>query len=376
MIGGIIMRLYHRLPFFLSAAVMGAATVFGLTGCAQNADAAQNKAAADDTEKPVIICTLFPQYDFARQIYGDEAEVKMLLSPGQESHMYDPTPKDMMAIADADMFIYTGDEMEPWAAEIVESLEDVYVLDLSQYVDLESEEAHEEASVEFVTSDDTQGDDDTEHDADTGHDADDEHTGDEEEHESDGHTAHAHDHESHHHEHSYDPHYWLNLENAAKMTEAIAKASENVDVSDRQALRARAENYESELMALDEDYHTMIEGSSRNDLVFAGRFAYGYLISHYGLIYESVYASCSAEADPSIADMTRVIDYIESEDVNTLFYEELSSGRVAQTVAEDTDVKTCVLSTAHNVSKEEFESGITFLDIMRQNYEVIREALN
>lgn len=322
-----------------------------MTGCQTSSGSdvqMSENVAQDENRKPVIICTLFPQYDFARQIYGDEADVRMLLAPGQESHMYDPTPQDMIEISHADMFIYTGDEMEPWAAQIVESLDGVKVLDLSKYVKLQAEEEHDE---------------DEEH-SDADHEGEDEHDHEE---------AHAH---HHHHEHSYDPHYWLNLENAAKMAAAIADASKELQVSDPEALQKRAEDYEAQLLAMDERYKTMIEESSRNDIVFAGRFAYGYLISHYGLSYETVYQSCSAEADPSIYDMTHVIDYIKAHQVHTIFYEELSSGRVAQTIAQDTGVDIRVLSTAHNVSKEEFDAGVTFLDIMQQNYDVLKEALN
>lgn len=351
-------------------------TVLTVGGC-QAADASgvtdskADIADADTQTKPVIICTLFPQYDFARQIYGDEADVRMLLAPGQESHMYDPTPQDMIEISNADMFIYTGDEMEPWAAQIVESLDGVKVLDLSKYVDLESEEEHEENEIQEA-DEDVHSDDEDVHSEDEDVHGDDEDVHDEVDTHEDVHESHHH----HNHEHSYDPHFWLNLDNAAKMAEAIADASAELPVKDRAALADRAGDYVAQLHAMDEKYKTMIADSSRTDIVFAGRFAYGYLISHYGLTYETVYQSCSAEADPSIYDMTRVIDYINEHQVHTIFYEELSSGRVAQTISQDTGASMKVLSTAHNVSKEDFENGITFLDIMQRNYDVLEEALN
>lgn len=346
-----------------------------ITGNGTNADSKADIADTDTQTKPVIICTLFPQYDFARQIYGDEADVRMLLAPGQESHMYDPTPQDMIEISNADMFIYTGDEMEPWAAQIVESLDGVKVLDLSKYVDLESEEEHEANEINDTEADghSDAGDEVDVHGAseEYTHDNADTHDDDADTHD-DTHAGHHH----HNHEHSYDPHFWLNLDNAAKMAEAIADASAELPVTDREALADRAKDYVTQLHAMDEKYKTMIADSSRTDIVFAGRFAYGYLISHYGLTYETVYQSCSAEADPSIYDMTRVIDYINEHQVHTIFYEELSSGRVAQTIFQDTGASMKVLSTAHNVSKEDFDNGITFLDIMQRNYDVLKEALN
>ncbi len=305
----------------LKIGLLCAAASMTLTGC---------QTEVSDDGKPEIICTLFPQYDFARQIYGDQADVTMILPPGTESHMFDPTPEDMAQISDADVFIYTGDEMEPWAAQIAESLDDtVLVLDLSQYVTLEAEaeHEHEEGILEEA------------------------------------------------HEHSYDPHYWLDLDNAQKMAQAIAALAPSLGIEDTEAVESSCERYTNKLQALDQQFFDAVDKAERTDIVFAGRFAYSYFLNRYGLSYETVYHSCSAEADPGVAEMMRVIDYIQENDVHIIFYEELSSGRVAQTIAEDTGAATAVFSTAHNVSKEEFDSGITFTDIMENNLKVLKEAI-
>lgn len=286
-----------------------------------------------DDGRPDIVCTLFPQYDFARQIYGTQADVTMLLKPGMESHMYDPTPEDMKKISEADVFIYTGDEMEPWAAQIVEGLDDsVAVLDLSEYVtlEMEEEEGHEHEHGIFEGG----------------------------------------------HEHSYDPHYWLDLSNAAAMAEAVAGLSETLDIKDREQVEKNCKDYAARLEALDEAFMEAVQASEEKDVVFAGRFAYGYLIHRYGLNYETVYQSCSAEADPSVGDMIRVIDHIYEHGTDVVFYEELSSARAAHTIAEDTGVKIMEFSTAHNVSKEDFDAGITFIDVMERNLSALKEALH
>lgn len=311
----------RRKGIVLKLCLCCAAVSMVLTGC---------QTETQDDGKPEIICTLFPQYDFARQIYGDQAEVTMLLPPGTESHMYDPTPEDMMKISNADVFIYTGDEMEPWAAEIAESLDNsVRVVDLSEYVTLEAEDEHEHEESILGEA----------------------------------------------HEHSYDPHYWLDLDNAQKMAQAIASLAPSLNIEDADAVQWAYENYADELQTLDQQFFDAVDKAKRTDIVFAGRFAYSYFLNRYGLSYETVYHSCSAEADPGVAEMMRVIDYIQENDVQIIFYEELSSGRVAQTIAEDTGVKTAVFSTAHNVSKEEMDSGITFTDIMENNLKVLKEAL-
>jgi len=282
--------------------------------------------------RPVIVCTLFPQYDFARTVFGDEAEVVMLLEPGTESHMYDPSPGDMVMISSADAFVYTGDEMEPWAARIVESLSDVRILDLSENVQLQMEDEHA--------------------------------------HETDGHDGHSH----HDHEHSYDPHFWLDMDNALAMLTAIENLATEMGV-DSEAASERVAAYREKLEELDSQYFELLERAGHRDIVFAGRFAYGYFVHRYDLDYETVYHSCSAEADPGVYDMARMIDYIRAHHTKVIFHEELSSANVARTIAADTGAKIRMLSTAHNVTREEFDAGITFYDIMKNNLDVLKEAL-
>lgn len=306
-----------------------------MTGCAKAGQMHNDKlgdkqmnSAADGGGKPVIVCTLFPQYDFARTIFGDNADVVMLLKPGMESHMFDPTPEDMVTIANADAFIYTGDEMEPWAAQIVESLSDVTIVDLSKSVSLQMEDEHDHE-----------------------------------------------DHGSKDHEHTYDPHFWLDMDNAESMITAIEMLALDMGVEDAGGVTARADDYRERLADLDSLYFDALSSAENRDIVFAGRFAYGYFVHRYDLSYETVYHSCSAEADPSVYDMARVIDYIQENGTKVIFYEELSNAAVAKTIAEDTGVQLRMLSTAHNVTKEEFDSEITFYDIMANNLDVLKEAL-
>ncbi len=281
-----------------------------------------------EDNKLSVICTLFPQYDFARYIAGEYGDVTMLLSPGQEAHMFDPTPADMEAISSCDVFIYTGDAMEGWAAQIVESLDDsVYVLDLSQYVTLREEEEHEH---------------------------------------EDGHE---------HHHGSYDPHYWLDMTNAMAMAQAIGDTLKTLDPENEDVYEQRTDAYVAQLNGLDEAFMETVQSSPRQDIVFGGRFAYSYFIHRYGLTYETVYHTCSAESDPSVSDMIRVIDYIQENHNTCIFYEELASGNVAQTIAQDTGIRTAVFTTGHNVTKDEFDQGITFIDLMERNLELLENAL-
>lgn len=280
-----------------------------------------------------VVCTLFPQYDFARAIGGDEVEVTMLLDPGTESHTFDPTPADMKKIARSDLFIYTGAVMEGWSGEIVDSLDDsVQVVDLSACVRLEEE----------IELSDEEG----------------------------------HDH-GHDHDHGgYDPHFWLDMTNAVRMVEAISDAFVDMDPANETLYRQRAQSYVDQLLLLDEAFMDAVQNGARHDIVFGGRFAYGYFVNRYGVDFETVYHTCSAQSDPSVADMIRVIDYIRSHDNPCIFYEELSNGTVAKTIARDEHIETAVFTTGHNVTKEQFANNVTFIDLMYQNLEALYRALD
>ncbi len=306
-------------------------------GCSRmenNGNASGEGTETDGTGKLQVVTTLFPQYDFARQIGGDDAEVSLVLLPGMESHMYDPTPGDMIEISEADMFIYTGAEMEPWAQELADSVDmtRVRIVDASQGVDMMKEE--------------------------------DEHDHEEE-----------HGHEEHHHEHTYDPHIWLDMHNAMQMVETIADVFCELDPAHAADYQARAEVYLEQLEALDAEIRATVAGGGRRDIVFGGRFAYGYFIHGYDLDYESVYDSCSADTEPSMAQMAEVIDYMKEHQVKYILYEELSTPNVARAIAETTGAEMLMFSTCHNVTKDDFESGVTFIDLMQQNVETLKKAL-
>lgn len=309
-----------------------------VSGCGRETE--QNSVSSD---RLTVVTTLFPQYDFARQIGGEYADVSLVLLPGMESHMYDPTPGDMIRISEADMFIYTGAEMEPWAQELADSVDmtKVQVVDASSGVSMmKEEEEHDHAD-----------DEESEHE-------------DEEEH-----------HHGHHHEHTYDPHIWLDMQNAIQMVRNIEDAFCISDPEHADYYQANAEVYVEKLTALDQELKAIVADGNRKDIVFGGRFAYGYFIHGYGLEYESVYDSCSADTEPSMAQMADVIQYMKEQHVKYVLYEELSTPNVARAIADATGAKMLLFSTCHNVTKDEFEAGTTFIDLMQQNAETLKLAL-
>ncbi len=281
----------------------------------------------DNNQKIKIIATLFPQYDFARQIAGDKAEISLLLPPGTESHTFDPKPSDIANIYNADIFIYTGEAMEPWAKKIIDGLtnEKLLVIDCSEGVD--------------IFKDDDVHDEDNE-------------------------------------DHEYDPHIWLDPSIAIDIVDKITKAICTKDYDNSEYYQLNANDYANQLKQLDNDFYEAVRNGKRDTIVFGGRFSYIYFLNHYGLNYKTVYDSCSSQAEPSISKVVEIINYIKENNIPAIYHEEFVSSKVADSIAEQTGAKSLLFSTVHNLSEEELENGATYIGIMRQNLENLKEGLN
>lgn len=280
-----------------------------------------------------IVTTLFPQYDFAKQIAGDKAEVTLLLSPGIEAHSYDPTPSDIVKINESDLFIYTGEYMETWAAQIIKSLEkDVTILDVSEGIELtRSEDEHNETNH-----------DETEHEG---------------------------------HNHIYDPHIWTSPVNAQQMVKTILNELIRIDAENEDYYRQNADNYLAELEELDASFRHVVENADIHTLYFADKFAMYYFTSEYGLSYVSAYDSCSSETEPSAKLVAKMIDEVKEDNAPAVFYAELSNHKAADTISKETGTKELLLHSCHNVSKDEFKDGATYISLMKQNLENLKAGL-
>ncbi len=290
-----------------------------LTGCTSGQQMEKPSA-----NKLQIVATLFPQYDFARQIAGDKAEVTLLLPPGAESHSYEPTPADLVKINKADLFIYTGEEMEGWVPRVLESLEGhPIILDISEGIKGHAGHDHEEA-----------------------------------------------------HQYNIDPHIFTNPRFALQMAKTLENALCQLDPAEKAGYQSRGEAYRAELEQLDKQFKTIVQEGKRNKLIFGGRFAFLYFTEAYGLEYDGVYDSCAADAEPSAADLMRIMDTVKAENIPVVYYEELSNPKTARLISEETGAKMLLLHSCHNISREELEAGATYLGLMRQNAEHIKEGLN
>ena len=293
---------------------------------------------SQNEEKIKVIATLFPQYDFAKQIGGDKVDVSLLLTPGTETHTYEPTPQDIINVNRADLYIYTGKYMEPWSDKIANSItSNTQVLDASKNINLINEEQFEK-----------------EHDI-----------VDNNEEESDN---------SHHHE--YDPHIWLNPQNAIGMVKNIEEELCNIDPQNKEYYQKNAENYINQLKSLDTEIETTIKESPKNKIAFGGTFAYAYFIQRYNLQYTSAYDSCGENSEPSVTKVKEVIDYMKENNINVIFYQELSAGKIADTISKETGATKLVFHTIHNASQEEINNGETYISLMKKNLQNLKQALS
>ncbi|WP_312813390.1 metal ABC transporter substrate-binding protein [Sedimentibacter sp.] len=312
--------------------------VIALFGCTQNQKASDLNDNDNDNEKIKIVTTLFPQYDFARQIAGDKADIALLLPPGAESHSFEPTPGDIITIGNADMFIYTGEYMEPWADRIIQSIENekLNILDVSNGITLVKEEHDHE-------------------------------------HED---TDHEHENEEHGHSHEYDPHIWTSPVIAKKMVDNIAASLCYVDPENASYYKENAENYKKQLDELDAEFSEIVKNGKHNKIYFGGRFALYYFTEEYGLEYMSAYDNCSSETEPSAHDIAKIIDEMKENKTSVIYHEELTDPKISRSICEDTGAEMLLFHSCHNVSKDDFNKGVTYLDLMKQNAENLRKGLN
>lgn len=349
-----------------------------LSGCGGQNKISGSKSAqgpAEDTGKISIVTTIFPPYDFVREIAGDHVELKMLLKPGEESHSYEPTPQDMIAIQKSDVFIYTGGENDVWVEAVLSSMPDSdrLTLKLVDCVDTVEEE-HVEGMKESPghTHADHAGEEHTvEEHTDEGH-TDEDHA--DEEH---GHEDHAGESELEAHSvHEIDEHVWTSPVNAALIVEQIKEVLVEADPSNRASYEKNAAAYEEALSELDQEFRNVTEHAERSMLIFGDRFPFRYFADEYGLDYYAAFPGCAGDTEPSAATMAFLIDKVKEEKVPAVLKMELSNADIANAIAEATGTEVRVFYSCHNLSAEDFENGETYLSMMQKNVETLKEVLN
>lgn len=277
-----------------------------------------------DETKLQIVCTSFPAYDFAREIAGDRAELTLLIKPGSEVHSYEPTPKDMIRIQESDLFICNGGESEQWAKTLITpELNTIYMMDCVDTV--------EESADGIYNAEDG--------------------------------------------EPELDEHVWTSPLNAIKISEEICNALCKLDTDNAEAYKTNFAAYKAQLMALDREFRQVIKNSGKHTLVFADRFPMRYFALEYGLDCYAAFPGCSSETEPSAKTVAYLIDRVRKDKIPAVLYMEFSNQKMADVICEDTGCKKLPFYSAHSVSAEQFEQGVSYLDLMRINLNSLKEAL-
>ncbi len=279
-----------------------------------------------------IISTTFPGYDFARAVTGDSTKLKMLVSPGTEIHNFEPTPQDIIDINNSDLFIYVGGESDEWVERLLENNEiptdkTLRLMDIIKPLEEEYVEGMEE----------------------------------------------EHDHD--HHEDEHDEHIWTSPVNAAKIVEAIKDKLTKIYPSEAVLYQKNAEAYVNRLFSIDYQIRGIINNSNKKELIFGDRFPFRYFSNEYGLDYFAAFPGCSEQTEASSSTIAFLIDKVKADDIKVVLKIELTDGKLANTIAEATGAKVLELNSAHNISLSDFDSGLTYTDIMEQNLKVLEEAL-
>ncbi len=277
-----------------------------------------------------IVASLFPLYDFAKNVGKDKADVILLMPPGMEPHSFEPKPADIILLNKTDIFIYTNRYMEPWAAAILKGLDNkaLVVVDSSKGLELikGSEEGHH-------------------------HEADHE--------ESEG----------------MDPHVWLDFSNAMKMVDTIAGAFAQKDPDNGAYYRANAEAYKAQLAVLDKKFVETLSRCAHREIVSGGHNTFGYLARRYRLKFVSAYSGFSPDAEPTSRDLIELTKTLRQHGLSYIFYEELLSPGIAETISRETGAKLLMLHGAHNISRDDLQKGVTFISLMNRNLENLRTGL-
>lgn len=336
---------------FLTAALLtGILSGCGTTPSA-NTEQTQNKKSLH------IVTTIFPEYDWVREVLGDQAdnaEITFLLDNGVDMHSYQPSAEDIMNISTCDVFVYAGGESDAWAADAVKNAttENMQVINL---MDVLGENAKEEEVVEGM-----QGEHDHDHDHEDG-----------EEHEHE-------DEDDHEEEPEYDEHVWLSLKNAQIFVSAIADSLSKVDPAHADTYSANASAYNSKLAQLDTAYQAAVDAAPIHTVLFADRFPFRYLVDDYGLSYYAAFSGCSADTQASFDTIIFLTDKVNELGLHSILTIENSDDKIANTIIQNTqshDQQIRVLNSMQTVTSQDIASGTTYLSVMEENLDVLSAAL-
>lgn len=278
-----------------------------------------NNLITDRSLSSKMITSNFIGYDFARVVIGDDTEITMLLKPGGEIHDFEPTPEDVIKIKNADLFIYVGGESDEWAQELLEDNEIPVskTLRLMDYVETKKEAGEDED----------------------------------------------------------DEHIWTSSVNAIKLVDAIRSRLSEIYPDKAEQFAANAVSYTDRLAEIDARIRQVVAESPKKELIFGDRFPFQYFVDEYGLDYSAAFPGCAEQTEASANTIAFLVDKARKDGINVIMKIELSSDQLAKTIADEVGAKVLTMNSAHNISRGDFEAGVTYADIMEENVGVLEEAL-
>ena len=324
----------------LFAAVMA---VCCLSACGQN-NPNTNTQAKDNNDKQVkVVTTIFPEYDWVKEIAGDEVskmDLTILLDNGVDLHSYQPTADDIMKISDCDLFIYVGGESDAWVEDALKEAvnKDMKVINL---LDVLGSSVKEEEVVEGMEA---------------------------EEEEEDGAEE----------EPEYDEHVWLSLRNAKVLCKAIADDLAEIDTENADTYQENEKAYADKLDELDKKYQETVDSASQKTLLFGDRFPFRYMVDDYGLSYYAAFVGCSAETEASFETITFLAGKTDELGLKNIMTIEKSDKKIAKTIIENTKEKNqgiLTLDSMQSTTSDDVKKGATYFSIMENNLNVLQEAL-
>lgn len=362
----------------VGASLLGLMLVLG--GCGSNAAAPAGTApangsaenggtsgqAAAPADKLKVEASFYPMYEFARQVGGDLADVELLVPAGTEPHDWEPTPKDIAKISEADLLVYNGAGMESWVDQVLNATsgDAPTVVEASAGIDImegsEDEHDHEHGHEHDAAAEEAH---DHEHDAaaEEGHDH---------EHDAAAEEGHGHDHDHG----GLDPHVWLSPRLAIEEVRGIEAAFAKADPGNAERFKSNADAYVAKLEALDKEFASGFADTKRKDFI-TQHAAFGYLARDYGLTQVPI-AGLSPDQEPSAQEMAEIVEFAKANDVKTIFFETLVSSKVAATIATEIRARTAVLNPLEGLTEEETAAGADYLSVMRTNLQQLQSALN
>ena len=335
----------------------------------------------DDTGKKFsVVCTIFPEYDWVRELVGDKKdnyEITYLLDKGVDLHSYQPTAEDITKIANCDLFVYVGGESDGWVNDALKEKknENMQVVNLLETL---GTNVKEEEVVEGMQEHDH--DHEHEHKEDADHDHEHEHKEDadhdhEHEHKEDA----DHDHEKHHHEEAeYDEHVWLSLRNATLLVNELAARLQTIDPENKDYYAGTAANYTAKLGDLDSRYIAAVKKASKKTVLFGDRFPFRYLADDYGLKYYAAFVGCSAETEASFETVAFLAKKTDELKLGNIMVIENSDKKIAKKIVDTTSEKNqkiVEMNSMQSITADDIECGVTYLSVMEDNLKALQSAL-